>query len=62
MERFWKKGGDHLEKAEHIGFRMRYFNQCMNRLVEKKKKKKEETNRMSKTDGRILRYLNAHEG
>ena len=51
-----------MDHTDHIGFRMRYFNQCMKRLVEKKNRAREETYGMSMTDGWILRYLNEHEG
>ena len=62
MERFWKKGGERLEKADHIGYRMRYFNQCMKRLIDQKKRAREATYGMSMTDSWILRYLDEHEG
>ena len=48
--------------TEHIGYRMRYFNRCMKRLVDQKNREREETYGMSMTDGWILRYLNEHEG
>ena len=51
-----------MDHTDHIGFRMRYFNQCMKRLVEKKNRAREETYGMSMTDGWILRYLNEHDG
>lgn len=51
-----------LEKTDHIGYRMRYFNRCMKRLVDQKNREREETYGMSMTDGWILRYLHEHEG
>ena len=51
-----------MDHTDHIGFRMRYFNQCMKRLVEKNNRAREETYGMSMTDGWILRYLNEHDG
>ena len=51
-----------MEKADHIGYRMRYFNQCMKRLIDQKNRAREETYGMSMTDGWILRYLHEHEG
>ena len=51
-----------MEKSDHIGYRMRYFNQCMKRLVDQKNREREETYGMSMTDGWILRYLHEHEG
>ena len=51
-----------MDHTDHIGFRMRYFNQCMKRLVEKKNRAREETYGMSMTDGWSLRDLNEHDG
>ena len=51
-----------MEKADHIGYRMRYFNQCMKRLIYQKKRAMEATYGMSMTDSWILRYLDEHEG
>ena len=51
-----------MEKSDHIGYRMRYFNQCMKRLVDQKNREREENYGMSMTDGWILRYLHEHEG
>lgn len=51
-----------MDKTEHIGFRMKYFNRCMRRLVDQKNRAREETYGMSMTDGWILRYLNEHAG
>ena len=51
-----------MENADHIGYRMRYFNQCMKRLIDQKKRAREATYGMSMTDSWILRYLDEHEG
>ena len=51
-----------MDKTDHIGYRMRYFNRCMQRLVDQKNRTREETYGMSMTDGWILRYLHEHEG
>ena len=51
-----------MDKTDHIGYRMRYFNRCMQRLVDQKNRAREETYGMSMTDGWILRYLHEHEG
>lgn len=51
-----------MEQVEHIGFRMRYFNQCMKRLVDQKNRAREEIYGISMADGWILHYLNRHAG
>ena len=51
-----------MDKTDHIGYRMRYFNRCMKRLVDQKNREREENYGMSMTDGWILRYLHEHEG
>ena len=51
-----------MDQTDHIGYRMRYFNRCMQRLVDQKNRAREETYGMSMTDGWILRYLHEHEG
>lgn len=51
-----------MEKTECIGYRMKYFHQCMKRLIEQKNRAREETYGMTMTDGWILRYLNEHDG
>ena len=51
-----------MDKTDHIGYRMRYFNRCMKRLIDQKNRAREETYGMSMTDGWILRYLHEHEG
>lgn len=51
-----------MDVREHVGYRMRYFNQCMKRLVEQKNRAREENYGISMTDGWILRYLNEHDG
>ena len=51
-----------MDKTDHIGYRMRYFNRCIKRLVDQKNRAREETYGMSMTDGWILRYLHEHEG
>lgn len=51
-----------LDKTDHIGYRMRYFNRCMKRLVDQNNRNREQTYGMSMTDGWILRYLDEHEG
>ncbi|MDD7643528.1 MAG: MarR family transcriptional regulator [bacterium] len=51
-----------MDHTEHIGYRMRYFNQCMKRLIDQKKRVREATYGMSMTDSWILRYLDEHEG
>lgn len=57
-----EEGGDHLDKTEHFGYRMRYFNQCLKRRIDQKNRAREETYGISMTDGWILRYLNEHDG
>lgn len=51
-----------MDKTEHFGYRMRYFNQCMKRRIDQKNRAREETYGISMTDGWILRYLNEHDG
>lgn len=51
-----------MDKTEHIGHRMRYFNRCMKRLIDRKNNEREQTYGMSMTDGWILRYLDEHDG
>ena len=51
-----------MDQTDHIGYRMRYFNRCMKRLIDQKNRAREETYGMSMTDGWILRYLHEHEG
>lgn len=51
-----------MKKEDHIGFRMRYFNQCMKRLIDRKKRVREEIYGISMTDSWILRYLDEHDG
>ena len=51
-----------MDKTDHIGYRMRYFNRCMKRLVDQKNRERAENYGMSMTDGWILRYLHEHEG
>lgn len=51
-----------MDKTEHFGYRMRYFNQCLKRRIDQKNRAREETYGISMTDGWILRYLNEHDG
>ena len=51
-----------MDKTKHIGCRMRYFNRCMKRLVERKSSERQQHYGMSMTDGWILRYLDEHDG
>lgn len=51
-----------MNKTDHIGCRMRYFDRCLKRLIEQKNRVRQETYGMSMTDGWILRYLDEHAG
>ena len=51
-----------MNKTDHIGYRMRYFDRCLKRLIEQKNRARQETYGMSMTDGWILRYLDEHAG
>lgn len=51
-----------MDRTDHIGYRMRYFNRCMKRLVDQSNRNREQTYGMSMTDGWILHYLDEHEG
>lgn len=51
-----------MEQIRHIGFRMKYFNQCMKRLVDEKNHAREEMYGVSMTAGWIIHYLNHHAG
>ena len=51
-----------MDKTEHIGHRMRYFNRCMKQLVDRKNSERQQNYGMSMTDGWILRYLAEHDG
>lgn len=55
-----EKRGGNVEKKDHIGFRMKYFNQCLKRRIEQKSREREETYGISMTDSWILRYLDEH--
>ena len=49
-----------MERKDYIGFRMKYFNQCMRRRIDQKSREREENYGISMTDGWILRYLDEH--
>lgn len=51
-----------MEKSDYIGFRMRYFNQCMKRLVAKNDSAREQLYGITMVDSWILRYLDEHAG
>lgn len=51
-----------MDKTDYIGYRLRYFNQCMKRLVAKTHHERETLFDISMVDGWILRYLDEHAG